>query len=219
MNSEQAEKDFSAGKFHFYAEGRAVAGILPFVQCLRDKYGIVFCLLADSTPAYDEYSTRMFELLREKFGKDVFYEAQETVGIEPGCYPEWPAALESTVIDMFADHGCFLWDRNGCSTWLETITGEKQELDDLLEAWADRYNEVADMDDHGKWFVPCSSEELAAYNEEGLALAKEVRRMLPDTTILTYARVLENAFWGDTVELKVGEAIAGVIAGVSPLKS
>lgn len=197
LNVIKAEQDFYAGKYHFYTEGKATEGILPFVHYLRDKYDIIFCLLADSTPAYDEYSTRMFELLRDKFGKDVFYEALETVGIQPGCYPEWPAALESTVIRMVADHGCCLWDRNGCSIWLEDITGEKQELDDRLEAWADRYSMVADIDNAGKWFVPCSPEELASYNEEGLMLAKEVRAILPDTTILTYARVMDDAFWGD----------------------
>jgi hypothetical protein len=168
-------------------------------QDVRHFANLLFILtyFPSTAVACDEYSTRMFELLRDKFGKDVFYEALETVGIQPGCYPEWPAALESTVIRMVADHGCCLWDRNGCSIWLEDITGEKQELDDRLEAWADRYSMVADIDNAGKWFVPCSLEELASYNEEGLMLAKEVRAILPDTTILTYARVMDDAFWGD----------------------
>ncbi|MFA6173948.1 MAG: hypothetical protein WC701_09735 [Kiritimatiellales bacterium] len=201
LNASKAEQDFSAGKFHFYCKGKACAGNLPFIQYLRDQYGIIFCLLADSTPAYDKYTTRMFGLLRGKFGKDVFYEAQENAGIKPGCYPRWPEALVHTEIRMFADHGACLWDRNGCSTWLEYITGKTEELDDRLEAWADRYSTVADIDDHGKWFVPCSPEELNRYNEEGLMLAKEVRRLLPNTTILTYARVMENAFWGDSIQI------------------
>ncbi|VGO15855.1 hypothetical protein PDESU_04442 [Pontiella desulfatans] len=201
LSASKAERDFSEGRYCLYCEGKASAGILPFVHYLRDRYGIAFCLLAASTPAYDEYTTRMFELLRDWFGKDVFHEAQETVGIDPGCFPRWPAALEHTRIRMFADHGCCLWDRNGCGTWLESITGTEQELDNRLEAWADRYSTVADTDDHGKWFVPCSPEELRSYNEEGRALAHEVCQLLPDTTILTYARVMENAFWGECMRI------------------
>ncbi len=199
LNAKKADEDFSDGKYHFYCEGKAVAGVLPFVHYLRDQYGVTFCLLADRTPAYDEYSARMFELLRKKFGKDVFWEAQETVGIEPGCYPEWPEALEYTAVNMFADHGCCLWNRNGTGFFLEDMFGKPHPLDDQLEAWADRYTSVADIDDHGKWFVPCSPDELRRYNEEGLTLAKELRNLLPDSTLLTYARVLEDAFWGDVV--------------------
>ena len=201
LNATKAEQDFAVGTFCIYCKGKACAGNLPFIQYLRDQYGIIFCLLADSTPAYDEYTTRMFELLLKKFGKDVFYEAKENAGIKPGCYPRWPEALVHTEIRMFADECSCLWDRNGCSTWFEYITGGNEELDDRLGAWTDRYSTVADTDDYGKWFVPCSPEELLRYNEEGLELAKEVRKLLPDTTILTYAQVMEDAFWGESIRI------------------
>lgn len=202
LSAEKAKSDFEAGKFHFYCKGKAVPELLPFTHYLRNNYNVVFCLLAHSTPAYEEYSVRMFELLREKFGKDVFNEAQEATGFPPGHYPKWPEQLAHTVLNLFADHGSYLWDRNGTGTDLEAITGSPEPLDERLFEWADRYSTVADIDDHGKWFVPCSPKELLQYNEEGLALAKEARKLLPDTTILYYAQVLDNAFWGDSVEIK-----------------
>ncbi|WP_322607792.1 hypothetical protein [Pontiella agarivorans] len=202
MDAFKAEQDFAAGEYRIYCGGKATAGIAAYVQYLRDHYNIIFCLLSDSTPAYDAYTARMFELLRDQFGCDVFYTALETVGILPGCYPVWPPALEYTLIRMFADFGSCLWDRNGTAVSLEAITGMEQELDDRLYAWVERYSTVADVDDGGKWFITCSPDALHAFNEVGRVLAFEVRRRLPDTTILTYASVLEDACWGEEIRIE-----------------
>ena len=201
LSAEKAVVDFNDGKFRFYCKGTAVAELLPITQYLRERFHVTFCLLADSTPAYEKYSARMQELLRVKFGVDVFNEAEDETGVCIARFAEWPPSMVFSLLNLFADHGSYLWDRNGTSMDLEEILGRPEPLDQKLEEWAYRYSSVADIDDQGKWFVPCSPEELRQYNEEGLALAREARKLLPETTMLYYSSVLENAFWDDCVEV------------------
>jgi hypothetical protein len=90
---------------------------------------------------------------------------------------------------------------------LEDITCQPEELDCRIARWTKRYDrEIEDcLTDIGPCIV-ASPEVRKQFNEEGLALAKEVRKLLPPESRLFYIPVSDKLVGGDAVEIAEGKS-------------
>jgi hypothetical protein len=80
-------------------------------------------------------------------------------------------------------------------------------LDPRIECWVERYDR--EIEDCLTGIGPCivaSPEVREQFNAEGLALAKEVRKLLPPESRLFYIPVSDKLVGGDAVEIAEGKS-------------
>lgn len=204
---EQAEKDFAAGIYRYFTCGQMNPYLDEFCCYLREHYGVEICwtgkINRGEDSVADDYSDRMFELLKGKFGKDIFEEAEYEIGVCFARYGWWSRRVNFLRMRFFAD-GCSsaIWDRNGYPCWVEDITGKTEKLDERIMEWADRYD--TEIEDVLTGIGPCitaSTEVREKFNQDGLILAKEVRKLLPSSAKLIYIAVGEALTGGEAIEV------------------
>lgn len=203
FSAEQAEKHFANGEYHVFTYGEPAPRLDQVQRYLWKRYKVQLhwtggCCHADS-PEMDAYSERMTHLLKQKFDRDIFIEAEDV------------AALDLSEVRFYADCCCSnaLWDRNGMSVLVEDIIWKSEELDARIERWVERYDR--EIEDVLTGVGPCivaSPEVREQFNAEGLALAKEARKFLPPESSLFYIPVSDKLTGGEAVEVAaVGSSI------------
>jgi hypothetical protein len=112
--------------------------------------------------------------------------------------------LDLSEVRFFAEccEDTALWDQQGSPFSLEDITCQPEELDRRIARWTKRYDR--EIEDCLTGIGPCivaSPEVREQFNAEGLALTKEVRKMLPPESRLFYVPVSDKLTGGDAVEI------------------
>jgi hypothetical protein len=79
---------------------------------------------------------------------------------EPQCFD-----CLKVMADLFASG---LWDMNGASICVSSVTGKAESLDDEFEAWQDRFDSVPLDDNHD---LIWQSTEQEVFDRDGAALA------------------------------------------------
>ncbi len=111
---------------------------------------------------------------------------------KPRCYE---------VLTVMADYGLtYLWDMNWCCIFLESITGQAEELDVRLKEWASRF----DNDFPDPKLFEKQPEERARFDAEGLDLARQAHRRLEG-----HKRVICRPVRGAVVEVGVDQLQEG----------
>ena len=197
FSAAQAEKHFAEGLYQIFTYGDPCDNRDEMQRYLRRKYQVELywtggcCQTVENTEKLEEYSDRMKELLIQKFGRDIFDEADEAT------------KFDLSEVRFFADGGCSaVWTRNGYSCRAEDITGKPEELDERIQVWADRYD--TEIEGVLTGIGPCivaSPEVRQKFNADGLSLAKEFLNLLPPKSRLFYIPVSDKLTGGEAVEV------------------
>ncbi len=137
------------------------------------------------------------ELLRQKFGVDVFYEAEEETGICIARFAHWPPSLEFILFTSPTMATIFRIAAAHPRTWRKSRVAPNRST----ENW--RNGRIA-------------TAPLPTSTITGKGLALEARKLLPETTMLYYSSVLGNTFRGNAVETawnRGGIIVLGILTG------
>ncbi|MCU0772049.1 MAG: hypothetical protein MUE94_09830 [Verrucomicrobia bacterium] len=155
------------------AEGRSIAAELHHAVCKNDIH-VIF-------RHWEAFDFRHWRTLRR--------EENLATG---NCRALWleedlPEALASRVVRIFPDHGgTYLWDLDGAAVSAEGL-GAAADLDARFETWSNRWSACVGTDRRGANLAELAAER---FDDEGLALARELKGVVGETARVVYNCVL-----------------------------